>query len=124
MSEGEYPVLKLGKGAAAILKGEKQVYTKLRKQNQNDIIKKHTDNTIVDNELFTYLKSVRKEIAERASVPAYVVFTDASLKDMCRIKPENIKEFSQVTGVGRMKLDKYGKTFIEAIKEFEDQKRT
>ncbi len=124
LSEGEYPVLKLGKGAAAILKGEKQVYTKLRKQNQNEIIKKHTDNTIVDNELFTYLKSVRKEIAERASVPAYVVFTDASLKDMCRIKPENIKEFSQVTGVGRMKLDKYGKTFIEAIKEFEDQKRT
>ena len=121
LTEDEYPVLKLGKGAAAVLKGKETITTKILKEQQTKPTKRVEDETF-DNGLFTHLKTLRKDLAARASVPAYVVFTDASLKDMCRIKPTTIGEFSNVSGVGRAKLDKYGKIFIDAIKEYEEGK--
>ena len=121
LTEDEYPVLKLGKGAAAVLKGKETITTKILKEEQIQPTKRFEDQTF-DNRLFTYLKALRKDLAARASVPAYVVFTDSSLKDMCRIKPTTIGEFSNVSGVGRAKLDKYGKIFIDAIKEYEEGK--
>ena len=124
LTEGEYPVLKLGRGAAAVLKGKENITTKVLKEEQIKPPKKNVQYENIDSGLFAHLKALRKELAFRASVPAYVVFTDASLKDMCRIKPKNIKEFSEVSGVGRSKLDKYGEIFIKAINEYEENHGT
>lgn len=71
-----------------------------------------------DEALFDYLKTVRKEIADKNGIPAYVVFSDASLKDMAVKKPANIMEFLEVFGAGEVKTERYGKLFIEAIKNF------
>lgn len=123
LTEGEYPILKLGKGAAAVLKGKENITTKILKEEQTEPPKKDSEYEAIDSGLFAYLKVLRKDLAFRASVPAYVVFTDASLKDMCRKKPKNLREFSGVSGVGRSKLDKYGEIFIKAINDYEENNR-
>lgn len=68
--------------------------------------------------LFEELRAVRKTIAEREQVPPFVIFSDATLKDMCIKLPHSRDEFLQVSGVGEMKLEKYGMNFINAIINF------
>lgn len=70
-------------------------------------------------QLFEQLKAVRKTVAAKAGVPAYVVFSDASLLDMARRRPSTMEEFMEVSGVGERKGVRYGKKFIGAIRKFE-----
>lgn len=70
-------------------------------------------------QLFEQLKAVRKAEADRTGVPAYVVFSDATLTDMARRRPRTIDELLQVSGVGERKSVRYGKRFIGAIRKFE-----
>jgi ATP-dependent DNA helicase RecQ len=69
----------------------------------------------VDRELFETLRTLRRRIAEEQQVPAYVVFNDASLRDMARKQPRNREEFMRISGVGKKKLADYGTVFIKAI---------
>ena len=72
------------------------------------------------NVLFEKLRKLRKEIAIEENVPAYIIFNDASLKDMEKRSPINEEEFSQISGVGESKNKKYGQRFISIIhKHFE-----
>jgi ATP-dependent DNA helicase RecQ len=71
----------------------------------------------VDKALFEKLRELRKEVAVKEGIPAYMVFSDASLRDMCRKKPASLVQFSAVNGVGSVKLEKYGETFVRAIKQ-------
>ncbi|GHV88600.1 ATP-dependent DNA helicase RecQ [Spirochaetia bacterium] len=68
-----------------------------------------------DEGLFTRLKELRTRLAQEAHVPPYIIFSDASLRDMCRKRPVNREQFLQVSGVGSVKLDKYGEVFISLI---------
>ncbi len=72
--------------------------------------------------LFDALKRVRSEKAKTAGVPAFVIFSDATLRDMCRIKPLNKEEFMSVSGVGDVKAKKYSAAFIAEIKRFMSSK--
>ena len=69
--------------------------------------------------MFDLLKKLRKEIASNKRIPAFTVFTDATLKIMSSKKPTNIKEFSEIPGVGEVKKDKYAALFIREIKAYE-----
>jgi ATP-dependent DNA helicase RecQ len=71
-----------------------------------------------EHNLFERLKALRNKRAGIAGVPAYVVFHDSTLRDMCRRLPVTEEEFMNVSGVGEMKKRKYGKEFIEEIKKF------
>ena len=71
-----------------------------------------------NHELFEVLRALRKEIAAGEGVPPYVVFPDNSLSAMCSALPADEAEFLEVPGVGKIKLEKYGKRFIEAITEW------
>ena len=70
--------------------------------------------------LFGLLREERARIAKVQGVPAFVVFSDASLHDMCRKLPVNKAEFLNVSGVGTAKADKYGKQFINIIKKYKE----
>ncbi|PIV50857.1 MAG: DNA helicase RecQ [Flavobacteriaceae bacterium CG02_land_8_20_14_3_00_34_13] len=67
--------------------------------------------------LFEKLRQLRRKIAVEENVAAYIVFSDASLKDMEAILPKNEFEFLQVSGVGQAKNEKYGQRFLEVIQE-------
>lgn len=71
-----------------------------------------------DPVLLDLLKAVRKKLADEHEVPAYVVFSDKTLKDMAAKVPKNGAEIRQVHGVGEVKAESYGPIFLRAIKEW------
>jgi ATP-dependent DNA helicase RecQ len=73
-----------------------------------------------DARLFQLLRALRKRIAEENRWPPYVVFPDATLKEMSRTCPRTEREFSRIPGVGRIKLEKFSGEFIGAINEYAD----
>ena len=72
-----------------------------------------------DEELFARLRTLRKQLAGRQNVPAYVVFSDATLAEMAARKPRSHAALLDVNGVGQTKLARYGDDFLEAIAEHE-----
>jgi ATP-dependent DNA helicase RecQ len=74
-----------------------------------------------DRLLFSKLRALRKQIAERDDVAPFVVFSDASLIEMAQQFPQNRTEFLQISGVGQTKLSRYGDDFLDLIGEYLDQ---
>jgi len=69
-----------------------------------------------DGELFARLKALRRELAQEKKVPAYVIFSDATLLDMCVLKPHDMETLARVNGVGPKKLKDFGTVFLDALK--------
>lgn len=72
-----------------------------------------------DEVLFQALRALRKDLADKQGKPPYVVFSDATLRDMCARRPATDEEFLEVSGVGLTKLSRYGESFLEVIRVFE-----
>lgn len=113
-TDGQYPVLKLTQNARPVLLGEKSFEMRIPVPQEKA---KKPDKAAgdADPELFARLKKLRAALAAKASVPAYVVFTDATLRDMCAKMPTDEQELLQVSGVGERKAHRYGKAFLEEI---------
>ena len=71
----------------------------------------------VDSDLLDKLKALRRELADKANVPAYIIFTNATLIDMCKKLPTSSAAFLNVSGVGKQKLALYGEKFLELIRK-------
>ncbi|PQB05926.1 ATP-dependent DNA helicase RecQ [Aureitalea marina] len=74
-----------------------------------------------DDQLFKMLKSERKRVADKLSLPPFVIFQDPSLEDMSLKYPITLAELSNVHGVGEGKAKKYGSSFLELIKKYVDE---
>ena len=72
----------------------------------------------VDRDLFDDLRTFRHEIAIEAGVPAYVVFTDETLRDLARHRPSTLQGMRKIKGIGEKKLADYGEAFLERISEY------
>ena len=70
------------------------------------------------DELFVRLKDLRKKLANDQGIPAYHIFSDATLEDMSQKRPTTDEEFQEVSGVGQQKLERYGTPFIQEIISF------
>ena len=77
-----------------------------------------------DNALYNALLVVRLMIAKKRGVPAYVIFSETSLREMCEKLPVTGKEFLQISGVTQTKLDRYGEKFMRVIREHIAKKST
>ncbi|MBE6086117.1 MAG: DNA helicase RecQ [Selenomonas ruminantium] len=108
LTESKFPVVTLKPAAYPVLKGQEKVWQAVPKPEQ--------EKEPAAPELFDHLRHLRKEIATREHVPPYVVFSDATLKDMCRVQPATLDEMLDVKGIGEMKLHKYGQEFLDCIK--------
>lgn len=71
------------------------------------------------DELFEYLRQVRKEIAQKEGIPPYLIFSDATLEEMAFKKPQTDDDMLAVSGVGEKKLVQFGYRFIKAIRKYE-----
>jgi len=74
--------------------------------------------------LFDKLKALRTEIAIEENIPAYIVFSDAALRDMEAKLPETETDFMQVSGVGEAKKDKYATRFLKVINAWAASKKS
>ena len=77
-----------------------------------------SEKTVTDSGLYEHLRKLRMEIANEQGVPAYIIFTNATLADMTAKKPLDMQEFLCVSGVGEQKARAYGARFIKAIGEY------
>lgn len=116
-ADNETEVLKLLPKSRDVLFGRERLVMK-KVENSEKIVKTHRPEVPINSELLDALKALRKSIASKKSVPAYVIFTDATLIDMCKKCPETPDEMLEVSGVGRTKLEKFGKEFLEKIAKF------
>ncbi len=71
-----------------------------------------------DAALFEHLRALRKRLAYAQHVPPYMIFGDVSLKQMAALKPENREAFASISGVGQKKLEMFGETFMDAIRNY------
>jgi ATP-dependent DNA helicase RecQ len=67
--------------------------------------------------LFEHLRALRKRLADEQGLPPYVVFHDATLREMVERRPLTLNQFAELPGVGHAKLARYGDRFIAAIVE-------
>lgn len=112
----KYPVLALNPKAYCLLKSGDALYIKRLIAKEQP--KTQKPEFKVDKRLFEKLRRRRKEIADEQNVPPFVVFSDATLNDMCRKLPTTDEALLSVSGVGKSKLEKYGERFIEVIDEY------
>lgn len=113
-----YGVLGLSPAARPVLKGETQVILGHPRVAIKPEVKSKRRGGAVDGIhqlLFDKLRVLRKQIADAANVPPFVVFSDATLLEMAARKPRDERELLSVTGVGENKLRKYGAAFLDAI---------
>jgi len=118
LSRDEFPVVALTERSDEINKDLKPVSIKLSEQVKAAVSpssNKKSSGAAVTGGLFDELKKLRTQLASKSHVPAYIIFTDASLQDMCLKLPITIDDFLNVTGVGVSKANKYGRLFTELI---------
>ena len=72
----------------------------------------------LDPELFTMLKHLRRQMAQKLGVPGYVIFQDPSLEQMATMYPITTEELQQIQGVGAGKAKRYGKEFLDLIEQY------
>lgn len=117
----EYPILKLAPKSCGVLTGQETLRMMLEiPQKKKAAAVKDALLPPADEKLLAALKDLRKSLAMRQSIPAYVIFTDATLVDMCRLKPKTQEEFMEVSGVGQAKSQRYGEVFLAVIAEFSE----
>ncbi|MED3836458.1 DNA helicase RecQ [Peribacillus frigoritolerans] len=109
MTGGQFPVLKVTNAGREVLLGQKKV---LRKE-----IKK-VSSISADHGLFEELRQLRKELASMENVPPFIIFSDASLKDMAVKLPRTEEEFLEVKGVGVQKFERFGDAFLQVISQY------
>jgi ATP-dependent DNA helicase RecQ len=111
----EHGGLMFGPEAKAILKGEQAVSLILQPK-QPSRRRRDFDSNAADDPLFDALRSKRRELAIEAGVPPYVIFHDATLRQMAAIRPQTSSDLSLISGIGSRKLEAYGDSFLAVIK--------
>ena len=114
LTANEHGGLMLAGASRAILKGEMKleivVPPKTRKERRSEA-------NPVNDPLFEALRNKRRELAETAGVPPYVIFHDATLRELAERRPQNTSDFALISGVGARKLEAYGEAFLSVIRE-------
>jgi len=113
--------LQLTEAARPVLKAQEPLYLAVpRLKMVSKSKKKSVLASVADNKLFARLRQLRKQIADREEMPPYIIFSDVSLAEMSELMPLNDREFLNVSGVGHIKLEKYGAEFMGIIREYSD----
>ena len=125
--EPEHSTLRLTEGSGAVLRGEREV--RLRQDGQTTAAARRrsrraggtkpapaaADLSEEDGALFERLRAWRAAVAKEAGLPAYVVFHDATLRDLATRRPASLEELSRIGGVGAAKLERYGAGVLETV---------
>lgn len=121
ITEDEYSVVTLTARSPEIVRDRIKVEMKLEKETAAVSMKETAAEYDIDPGLFAELKKLRSNFAAQEKVPAYIIFTDAALKDMCRRLPFNNDEFLAVSGVGKTKAERYGEAFCTLIGQYAEE---
>jgi ATP-dependent DNA helicase RecQ len=116
-----YSVLKLNALSWEVMRRQRQVFLSVPVVQKVSAIQESPKFEEAEA-LLHRLRSLRKQLADEQSVPPYVIFHDSTLKLMVQVQPQNLLEFSKLSGVGSHKLDQYGEKFITEIRAYRQEK--
>ncbi|MFC0015434.1 MULTISPECIES: DNA helicase RecQ [Allobacillus] len=111
MVEGQFPTLRLNQNSVEVLMGRRPVemfVAPIPTSEEADY----------EEELFQALRALRKQMADERNVPPYVLFSDATLKELSRYFPETPENMLEIKGVGERKFEQYGEAFLEVIQKW------
>lgn len=117
----EHGGLALGGDAKAILRGDQPVLIVVQPKRESGRKRRRSAEAVANpanDPLFEALRTLRRELAKEASVPPYVIFHDATLRDMAQARPASLAALAQVAGVGAKKLEAYGDAFLAIIRQY------
>ncbi|WP_077329419.1 DNA helicase RecQ [Virgibacillus siamensis] len=109
--EGKFPTLKLNQNSVEVLKGRRTVWmytAPIPSDSEADY----------KEDLFAALRKLRKEMADERNVPPYVLFSDATLKELSRYFPDTKDDMLTIKGVGERKFEQYGEAFLNEIQQW------
>ena len=116
---GDFSTLKLTQDAIAVLKSQKLIDIKSSRLQVDKKAKaiRQEESFAYDRELFEKLREKRSELASEMGVPAYIIFSDKTLKHLANDMPTNKEEMLEVNGVGMKKYEQFGEEFLSIIAE-------
>ena len=117
----ELQTLQLTAQAGQVLYHGKQVQILVRKEPEEKLPPTMKKLLGQEAELLDVLKELRASLAREAGIPAYVIFSNATLTDMAKKQPKSMSEFRKVSGVGEIKAAWYGTAFLKRIQKFKDE---
>lgn len=117
ISDDEYRIMKLTQKALPVLRGEIRINARIH-------LEKTHETKTYDTELFARLQELRANVARMNGVPPYSIFTDSALYDMAAKQPLNTKDFARISGVTRIKAERFADKFIEVIAAHTKKKKT
>ena len=119
-SDGDRPVLQLTTAAGNVLLRRQEISLKQPLSTPTAPTAVAEDLWAgVDRDLFEYLRGLRSSMAEERGVPAFIIFGDATLRDMARKRPTNLDALAEIRGIGEKKLSDLGDRFLEALREYD-----
>lgn len=117
LSEGQYPVVSLTANALPVLEGRESIMQRVRATVKGTTM----GDAVAASPLFEALKAWRKEKAAAEGVPPFMLFFDATLREIANVQPQTVDQLLGVKGIGAAKADKYGAGLIELIASFSGQ---
>lgn len=122
VSTDGYPILRLNEDSRAVVLKQREVYiARLRQKTRREKVLVEAAATLPTSEeeaLFRHLRMLRKRLADEQGVPPYVIFADASLRAMAQERPQTLRHFSLIPGVGKRKLEAYYTLFTDEIRVY------
>jgi ATP-dependent DNA helicase RecQ len=115
-----FNVLRLNDKAVPILRGEATIFATVANEPAKGSISQSSKVRApkpASSPLFELLRSLRKSLAEAENKPPFMIFSDATLHEMVKIKPKSLEQMLTVSGVGQHKLSRYGHQFLNALEE-------
>ncbi len=120
LTDGQYPLLKPGPRAREALLGNEPIRVSFPQEDARQIQKSRVKmKPAVDKNLLAKLIDLRRRIAEEQHVPPFIIFTNATLRDMAIKRPKTRSAMLDVDGVGESKMERYGMRFMIAIQKYE-----
>ena len=130
-ADGEYPTIRVTPAGREWLRSRRNLTLQLRVDESaptRERRRERSDNgmtgsvarTDYDADLFEQLRALRRRLADKEGVPAFVVFSDATLRGLAAAKPSDTQTMLRVSGVGPAKLERYGNAFLAVIRECAD----
>ncbi|MFC4558148.1 DNA helicase RecQ [Virgibacillus kekensis] len=109
--EGKFPTLKLNQNSVDVLKGKRQVWMYTAPIPSGE-------EADYQESLFAALRETRKKLADEKGVPPYVLFSDATLKELARYFPDTKEDMLSIKGVGEKKYEQYGEEFLAVVQSW------
>jgi len=116
--DGEFRLLSVTPRGLEVLRDRTPIMGQLQEVEERASKKANKNELEYNHALFAILRAKRKELADEAGLPPYVVFSDKTLVEMAAYYPQSLESMLTISGIGQVKLQQYGEMFVELVRSY------